>query len=84
MKKKIKTITLEVNYNPTWVLCPGHVAQKEFNAAFRVEWKSSGGYKQKDLTYEYWVIKGSPKGLYCKRSNPGNPEAKPYTVTRWD
>lgn len=86
--KKLKTITLCHGDNPSWVLCPGHVPQKVFNQAHINEgWSPGGGYRQKHLTYEYW-IKGPAKrkgdNFYMKKSVPGKPGAKPYTVTTWD
>lgn len=82
--KKLTTTTLEFNDNPTWVLCPGHVSQKDFNAAFKREWRDNGGYKQKDLSYEYWTVNENSKGVYFKKSVPGKNDSKPYTVARWD
>lgn len=89
MKTKLKTITLEsMSGNPGIVLCPGHVTQKVFNDAFKNEgWSERGSYKQKDLTYEYWVTRPArnKNEEFCmKRSVPGKDGAKPYTVTSWD
>jgi hypothetical protein len=86
--KKLKTITLCQDDNPSWVLCPGHVTQKQFNDAFKNEgWSERGSYKQKDLKYEYWVAgpaRRKSDKFYMKQSLPGKPGAKPYTVTPWD
>lgn len=86
--RKIKTITLSHGDDPSWVLCPGHVTAKIFNDAFKNEgWSNRGGYKQKDLSYEYWVKRKS-RIKDCKfrmtSSVPGKPGARPYTIVSWD
>lgn len=88
MKTKLKTITLVINDDPVTVICPGHVAQKVFNDAFKNEgWSERGGYKQKDLKYTYMVKKKAKQKRYnflMKEVPPGTPGAKPYTTTPWD
>lgn len=89
MKRKLKTITLtDSDTNPTWVICPGHITQKQFNDAFNNEgWSERGSYKQKDLKYEYWIkkpAKNKHDKFFMKRSVPGKTGAKPYTAIAWD
>lgn len=89
MKTKLKTITLCAgDDNPTSVVCPGHVRQKEFNDAFKNEgWSKRGSYKQIDLEYIYMVKKPAKRKNHKFRlviSEPGKPGAKPYTHTPWD
>jgi len=77
MSDDLKTITIGNEDQPLFSLCPGHVDSDTFNTAFVAEGWSNGG--EFDLAHEYWTQEGD----YYKISEKSDPNAAPYTVSRW-
>lgn len=79
-RKKTQTLGHDLE-NPSHTIFMGHVGPETFTKAFAAEgWSTEEDeFIDGDLTYEYWVKKGSG----FKKSNPENPKAKPVTVFTW-
>ena len=78
-------MTLSHDGDPCAVICPGHVAAKTFNKAFKAEgWSSAGRYRQEDLSYVYCKATKMKYGTRYKKVNPEHKDARPFTWTAWD
>jgi hypothetical protein len=84
----LRTKTLSEDDNPVFVVCLGHVNEKQFNDAFKAEgWSERGNYSFDDeynpLKHEYWIV-GDVPGDYWERASKDDPRAEPVTVANWD
>lgn len=80
VSRSLKTITLSVDDNPIFTLCPGHVGIRAFNVALKNEGWVCDPVAKTEVAKEFWVQ--TRRGFY-KRSEKTDKNAKPYTVMSW-